>query len=128
MLNCVGPESKLGSESHKNDWASVAIRTHGCRTVILRRTVSVCVCVYLAGRQCSEVDEFTCHSGQCIPARWQCDLEPDCSDASDELPELCSMILTIMLSTKVHFNLQLVHRRRSLPPTSRYPPTPLNLL
>jgi len=59
----------------------------------------VCVCVP-AARQCSEVDEFTCHNGQCIPARWQCDLEADCTDGSDELPDLCStlrIILNILL-------------------------------
>lgn len=55
--------------------------------------VAVCICVYcVVPRKCSEADEFTCHNGQCIPSRWQCDLEADCTDESDELPELCSML------------------------------------
>ena len=50
-----------------------------------------CVVCVLAARPCREVDEFTCHNGQCIPARWQCDLEEDCKDGSDEQDDLCSM-------------------------------------
>ena len=37
---------------------------------------------------CSET-EFACTSGRCIPARWQCDREPDCDDESDENPDIC---------------------------------------
>lgn len=36
------------------------------------------------------VDEFRCKdSGRCIPARWKCDGEDDCGDASDEPKEEC---------------------------------------
>ena len=35
------------------------------------------------------MDQFRCGSGECYPASWQCDGEPDCSDASDETDE-CS--------------------------------------
>ena len=34
-------------------------------------------------RSC-QVGELTCGDGQCIPAEWQCDQEPDCADQSDE--------------------------------------------
>ena len=54
--------------------------------------------VFTAPRQCSDADEFTCHSGQCIPARWQCDREADCSDGSDELPDLCSTSHTLYVT------------------------------
>ena len=36
-----------------------------------------------AAKTCQE-DEFRCNSGQCIPTRWTCDKDPDCSDGSDE--------------------------------------------
>lgn len=39
-------------------------------------------------KTCEEVD-FVCHSGQCVPKRWQCDGEPDCEDGSDESIEMC---------------------------------------
>lgn len=39
-------------------------------------------------KTCAEVD-FVCHSGQCVPKRWQCDGEPDCEDGSDESIEMC---------------------------------------
>lgn len=39
------------------------------------------------------VDEFRCKdSGRCIPARWKCDGEDDCGDASDEPKEECGKI------------------------------------
>lgn len=45
--------------------------------------------LYPAQMTCG-VDEFRCKdSGRCIPARWKCDGEDDCGDASDEPKEEC---------------------------------------
>lgn len=37
-----------------------------------------------------DADKFKCKNGRCILRRWLCDRENDCSDGSDEDPELCS--------------------------------------
>uniref|UniRef100_A0A3B4AMT0 Uncharacterized protein n=1 Tax=Periophthalmus magnuspinnatus TaxID=409849 RepID=A0A3B4AMT0_9GOBI len=51
--------------------------------------------VCLAQMTCG-VDEFRCKdSGRCIPARWKCDGEDDCGDASDEPKEECGKSSTI---------------------------------
>ena len=34
-------------------------------------------------------DQFKCDNGRCIPKRWQCDQEKDCSDGSDENAAHC---------------------------------------
>ena len=39
---------------------------------------------------CADCDGFSCGSGECYPAEWECDLEPDCSDGSDESTSECS--------------------------------------
>uniref|UniRef100_A0A672MWB1 Low-density lipoprotein receptor-related protein 8-like n=1 Tax=Sinocyclocheilus grahami TaxID=75366 RepID=A0A672MWB1_SINGR len=33
---------------------------------------------------------FACKNGQCLPARWRCDGEPECPDGSDEADSTCS--------------------------------------
>lgn len=44
----------------------------------------------VAAQMTCGVDEFRCKdSGRCIPARWKCDGEDDCGDASDEPKEEC---------------------------------------
>lgn len=30
------------------------------------------------------INEFHCNDGNCVSLSWKCDLEPDCSDGSDE--------------------------------------------
>ena len=42
-----------------------------------------------ATEQECRLDQFRCGSGECYPASWECDGEPDCSDASDETDQ-CS--------------------------------------
>lgn len=57
--------------------------------------LSVCLInyiLYTAAQMTCGVDEFRCKdSGRCIPARWKCDGEDDCGDASDEPKEECGM-------------------------------------
>ncbi|XP_059621431.1 very low-density lipoprotein receptor-like isoform X4 [Phlebotomus argentipes] len=36
-------------------------------------------------------DKFRCKNGRCIPKHWKCDQERDCSDGSDEDPDLCQV-------------------------------------
>lgn len=48
----------------------------------------------VAAQMTCGVDEFRCKdSGRCIPARWKCDGEDDCGDASDEPKEECGKAL-----------------------------------
>jgi len=39
--------------------------------------------------KCSEAGDFKCKNGKCIPLRWRCDFDMDCSDGSDEDPTMC---------------------------------------
>ncbi|KAG8132424.1 hypothetical protein E2320_010278, partial [Naja naja] len=41
-----------------------------------------------AKKTCAESD-FTCNNGHCIPSRWKCDGEEECSDGSDESESMC---------------------------------------
>lgn len=45
-----------------------------------------------------DADEFKCKNGQCISRQWMCDREGDCSDNSDEDPEVCSMYFVLFAS------------------------------
>uniref|UniRef100_A0A8D0DE69 Low density lipoprotein receptor-related protein 8, apolipoprotein e receptor n=1 Tax=Sander lucioperca TaxID=283035 RepID=A0A8D0DE69_SANLU len=40
-------------------------------------------------KTCATTD-FACKNGQCVPARWRCDGEPECADGSDEADAICS--------------------------------------
>ncbi|KAI4474327.1 hypothetical protein M0802_015665 [Mischocyttarus mexicanus] len=44
-----------------------------------------------SGIQSCKENEFKCTSGRCIPELWHCDGEKDCSDESDEDPNICKM-------------------------------------
>uniref|UniRef100_A0A3Q3WYZ7 EGF-like domain-containing protein n=1 Tax=Mola mola TaxID=94237 RepID=A0A3Q3WYZ7_MOLML len=66
--------------------------SHCCRlTVLLHRPRSSCPLLHLppAKKTCAPA-EFACLNGQCVPGRWRCDGEPECSDGSDEAEETCS--------------------------------------
>uniref|UniRef100_A0A8D3DGX8 Low density lipoprotein receptor-related protein 8, apolipoprotein e receptor n=1 Tax=Scophthalmus maximus TaxID=52904 RepID=A0A8D3DGX8_SCOMX len=45
--------------------------------------------VSAAKKTCATTD-FACKNGQCVPARWRCDGEPECADGSDEADAICS--------------------------------------
>lgn len=41
--------------------------------------------------KCNETaGDFKCKNGKCIPQRWRCDFDLDCSDGSDEDPVMCA--------------------------------------
>lgn len=46
--------------------------------------------LFLIAEKACGPEQFRCTSGNCIPLRWSCDGENDCSDESDEDPKRCS--------------------------------------
>jgi hypothetical protein len=54
-----------------------------------------------AGSGCVSGIEYTCLTGECIPATWQCDGLGDCSDGSDEAPLnfACSSVVSSVVSS-----------------------------
>ncbi|CAG11574.1 unnamed protein product [Tetraodon nigroviridis] len=45
---------------------------------------------HLQAKNTCATTDFTCKNGQCVPARWRCDGEPECADGSDEADATCS--------------------------------------
>ncbi|KAI7807257.1 putative low-density lipoprotein receptor-related protein 8 [Triplophysa rosa] len=65
---------------------------------VLAKCKSAAVCESDLGRlvgviqtkkTCATTD-FACKNGQCVPARWRCDGEPECPDGSDEADSTCN--------------------------------------
>lgn len=56
------------------------------------RCQCVCVCVYTTGNPCTTPEKpFPCrNSDVCIPLLYLCDDNPDCDDAYDEDPAVCT--------------------------------------
>ena len=55
-------------------------------TVIMIRTVamalSLCIVFLLSAKNTCDPTSFRCHNSHCIPGRWHCDNDHDCSDGS----------------------------------------------
>ncbi|XP_077865949.1 low-density lipoprotein receptor-related protein 1-like, partial [Saccoglossus kowalevskii] len=45
-----------------------------------------------AGSPTCDANEFECNNGRCILMDWKCDGDNDCTDNSDEEPEMCSAV------------------------------------
>lgn len=66
---------------------------------------------FVSDKPCGE-DKFKCKNGRCILNRWKCDQENDCSDGSDEDPELCSKFCCLRLDYLV-FILEVTRKQSS---------------
>uniref|UniRef100_A0A8C1Y138 Low density lipoprotein receptor-related protein 8, apolipoprotein e receptor n=1 Tax=Cyprinus carpio TaxID=7962 RepID=A0A8C1Y138_CYPCA len=67
---------------------SISIGGKGSRNIIwLWRILSLSSST--VKKTCATTD-FACKNGQCVPARWRCDGEPECPDGSDEADSTCS--------------------------------------
>lgn len=70
-------ECKCSRDWHKQRLVQL-IEFHWPLSSFLSSTENVCA-----------QDQFRCNNGRCIPKRWQCDQEKDCSDGSDEDTSHC---------------------------------------
>uniref|UniRef100_A0A8D0ADV6 Low density lipoprotein receptor-related protein 8, apolipoprotein e receptor n=1 Tax=Sander lucioperca TaxID=283035 RepID=A0A8D0ADV6_SANLU len=47
------------------------------------------LCLEANSKKTCATTDFACKNGQCVPARWRCDGEPECADGSDEADAIC---------------------------------------
>uniref|UniRef100_A0A8C2ZGE0 Low density lipoprotein receptor-related protein 8, apolipoprotein e receptor n=1 Tax=Cyclopterus lumpus TaxID=8103 RepID=A0A8C2ZGE0_CYCLU len=52
--------------------------------------IHIYVLIYIHIYKTCATTDFACKNGQCVPARWRCDGEPECADGSDEADAICS--------------------------------------
>ncbi|XP_034243040.1 uncharacterized protein LOC117646291 [Thrips palmi] len=50
------------------------------------------------GFGCRRDNQWQCRDGRCIDARWRCDLNRDCNDASDEDSDTCTSVPTLIMN------------------------------
>ena len=54
-----------------------------------RQIVRYQIVFFLLVEKCNTTKSFQCHDEACIPERWVCDGEVDCSQGEDEDPAFC---------------------------------------
>ncbi|XP_070563499.1 low-density lipoprotein receptor-related protein 4-like isoform X2 [Ptychodera flava] len=87
LLNCNGHQNRF---FRCNKGTKRRIPSHDFST-FLALTVALILCGFtleVTSVRCPN-DNFRCSNQQCIPQRWICDGDRDCSDGSDEQPEIC---------------------------------------
>lgn len=87
--------AKLSNKSSCSEQTKLHIILH-VKCVERLKMTELCCCAVsnvmlssTAKNTCATTD-FTCKNGQCVPARWRCDGEPECADGSDEADATCS--------------------------------------
>uniref|UniRef100_A0A3B5RAN3 Low density lipoprotein receptor-related protein 8, apolipoprotein e receptor n=1 Tax=Xiphophorus maculatus TaxID=8083 RepID=A0A3B5RAN3_XIPMA len=58
--------------------------------ISFRRFITVNISFISTAKKTCATTDFACKNGQCLPARWRCDGEPECADGSDEADAICS--------------------------------------
>ena len=59
--------------------------------------------LYIFPDKACGISEFRCTSGNCIPLKWRCDQENDCTDNSDEDPKFCSKFF-LLCTPKIKYS------------------------